>query len=664
MAIKSFGNPVASFLYRFGQTGNRASIPYVAPVSGLTATGGVISDYEVSGTIYRAHIFTSSGTFDVTAPGTFGDTVEYLVVAGGGGGGNQGAAGGGGAGGLRTNLSGHPLAGSSFPVSISPGSYTVTVGGGGALGVNGGPSVFGPITSAGGGGGSNPPGPGLAGGSGGGGRLSGTGGTGNIPPTSPPQGNNGGNGAGAGLSAGGGGGAAPGATGGNGSGTTGGAGGSGTQVLIASSPLITQSVGTPGPNPGGGYFGGGGGGGGNPNGTGGAGGAGGGAAGTGNNTTAVAATFATGGGGGGGGSWSGVGDGVSSNGGSGIVVVRYQIAELAATAKATGGAISYYGGKTIHTFTSSGTFATAPNWTSTTVEYVIVGGGGAGSAFGGGGAGAYRTGTTPIGAHPVSTTIQVGAGGGSLAGDAVPGIPPNPGTPSYFGAPITSPGGGGGGKDLNSGAAGGSGGGGSGVNPPAAGPGTGDTFPGTIGTTPANGWGNDGGAGTYSSTYTGGGGGGAGSTGVSAVDATYSGSGGAGIQLPSTFRDPSSTVGAPGPTSAPTPNGFDISGKYWVAGGGSGGYGPRNSPHNWPGYVGGGGGAPAGAGLRNSYAGAGIGGYTDSAPPVPAPLIFTSDINASQNTGSGGGGGLRANNGVTRNSGNGGSGIVLIAYPS
>ena len=40
-------------------------------------------------------------------------------------------------------------------------------------------------------------------------------------------------------------------------------------------------------------------------------------------------------------------------GGSGIVVVRYQIASTS-SAKATGGAVSFYGGKTIHTFTSSG----------------------------------------------------------------------------------------------------------------------------------------------------------------------------------------------------------------------------------------------------------------------------------------------------------------------
>jgi hypothetical protein len=43
-------------------------------------------------------------------------------------------------------------------------------------------------------------------------------------------------------------------------------------------------------------------------------------------------------------------------GGSGIVVVRYQIASLTATAKATGGLISFFGGKTIHTFMSSGDF--------------------------------------------------------------------------------------------------------------------------------------------------------------------------------------------------------------------------------------------------------------------------------------------------------------------
>jgi hypothetical protein len=50
--------------------------------------------------------------------------------------------------------------------------------------------------------------------------------------------------------------------------------------------------------------------------------------------------------------------------------------------------ISFYSGKTIHTFTSSGTFATAPNWTSATVEYVVVAGGGSdGGGSGSGGSG-------------------------------------------------------------------------------------------------------------------------------------------------------------------------------------------------------------------------------------------------------------------------------------
>jgi hypothetical protein len=87
---------------------------------------------------------------------------------------------------------------------------------------------------------------------------------------------------------------------------------------------------------------------------------------------------------------------LGGSGGSGIVVVRYQIGQLTAVAKATGGAISYYSGKTIHTFTSSGTFATAPNWTAATVEYVVIGGGGGASSDsegdgGGGGAGGYYT---------------------------------------------------------------------------------------------------------------------------------------------------------------------------------------------------------------------------------------------------------------------------------
>ena len=81
----------------------------------------------------------------------------------------------------------------------------------------------------------------------------------------------------------------------------------------------------------------------------------------------------TGGGGGGGGNSDTQRQGGS--GGSGIVIVRYQVSvSQSGTAKATGGSISYYGGKTIHTFTGSGTFAKPANWDAGTdeVEYVVV----------------------------------------------------------------------------------------------------------------------------------------------------------------------------------------------------------------------------------------------------------------------------------------------------
>ena len=67
------------------------------------ATAGVISDYTDPGpgTVYRAHIFTSSGTFIVTDAQL--TCIDYLVVGGGGGGGSNSpyAGGGGGAGLLK-----------------------------------------------------------------------------------------------------------------------------------------------------------------------------------------------------------------------------------------------------------------------------------------------------------------------------------------------------------------------------------------------------------------------------------------------------------------------------------------------------------------------------------------------------------------------------------
>ena len=139
------------------------------------------------------------GTFGAGSKGGYGRggkeliPVNYLVVAGGGGSKCfADTSPGGGAGGYRASGYGPaPLQGSAL--EIAAGCYTVTVGGGGAPGSEGGISTFDTITSAGGGSGC-----GTAGGSGGGGGPA-CGGAGNSPPTDPPQGNPGGNSGGGGA---------------------------------------------------------------------------------------------------------------------------------------------------------------------------------------------------------------------------------------------------------------------------------------------------------------------------------------------------------------------------------------------------------------------------------------------------------------------------------
>ena len=150
-------------------------------------------------------------------------------------------------------------------------------------------------------------------------------------------------------------------------------------------------------------------------------------------------------------------DKAGGHGGAGIAVVRYKIASVPGVQRATGGDISYYNNKTIHTFRNSGTFATTSDWTATNVEYVVIAGGGGGGVGGnaegggGGGAGGYRTGTTPIGAHPVSTSIQIGAGGrgGFAPGPSNGALKSTQGGPSYFGSPLTAAGGGAGTQGAN-----------------------------------------------------------------------------------------------------------------------------------------------------------------------------------------------------------------------
>ena len=112
----------------------------------MTHTGGS----EATDGDYKVVTFTSSGTFTpvVGFNETYGNVVDYLVIAGGGGGAGQHYSGGGGAGGYRTAT--------SFNVTNT--GLTVTVGGGGAggvgtgaNGVQGSNSVFSSITSIGGG---------------------------------------------------------------------------------------------------------------------------------------------------------------------------------------------------------------------------------------------------------------------------------------------------------------------------------------------------------------------------------------------------------------------------------------------------------------------------------------------------------------------------------
>jgi hypothetical protein len=116
-----------------------------------------------TGNIYEAHIFTSTGTFNVTGPGSYDPAgVEYLVVSGGGAGGNHIGGGGGAVVTPRIIDIPAPLRQSAFPIpAVFPAPYSVTIGAGGAgrsgaaptPGLGGNPSAFGPVSTVGGGGG-------------------------------------------------------------------------------------------------------------------------------------------------------------------------------------------------------------------------------------------------------------------------------------------------------------------------------------------------------------------------------------------------------------------------------------------------------------------------------------------------------------------------------
>ncbi len=657
---------------------------------GHNASGGIISQYEDGdnpGTFYKAHIFQNSGTFTVNTLGAgFGDTVDILAIGGGGGGGNTNG-GGGGAGGL-VYKTGVTVTATAYPVQVGRGGSGFKYNKGnsapiwaGSFGQDSfvGPSPS-PIAKGPGGGGGGPGldpgawntgGGGAAAGSGGGGGTNG-GGAGTVPGAtgshpgsapfvSPPTswwGNAGGGGdPGGGSAPGGGGGGvvaaginsptwpSPGNAGGGGGITIpgpymcgyeikiGGGGSGGGPGSVTNNPAATDCGGGDGgsgssPSPG-----------------------------------APSDIANTGSGGGGGGQYPNSDGG---NGSPGFVVVRYKVSEPANTAKASGGAISFYNNKTIHIFTHPGTFTT-PGSFSETVEYVVIGGGGGSGVDdgGGGGAGTYKEGTTPVG-NSASVSVLIGHGG-SLAYNLLY----RQGGTSQFGPTIASPGGGGGGSESNvappngkNGGPGGSGGGGCGGFGDGDGvSGSASAYPGTrTDPVPGSGWGmpgTDGRQNTGPAPYSGGAGGGVTTAGGGVSQGNY---GGAGIQLPATFHSPEL---APTPsTGNTTPGGLGTPG--------ASGYQGPTMPGSF--YVGGGGagtrcagpGTPSGDG----QGGVGGGGWSGESPVDPAssgPAAYAGGgLKGADGTGGGGGGG-DVNNapaywGVS--GGMGGSGLVAVAYPT
>ena len=281
-------------------------------------------------------------------PSTAAGTMNYMVLAGGASGASNG--GGGGAGGLRSSwYASGGGAGGEAPLTLSSGTYTITIGAGGAevttyqdpgndgtaTTISGNATVN---TVGGGGGGSNNTNAGRNGGSGGGA---------GAHPGAPYNGGSGT--AGEGFDGGragavnqpysGAGGGGTGAVGEPNSASAAGAGGNGLALGITGA-LVN-------------YGGGGGGSGGTPTGglSGGAGGAGGGGAGGAYNSTGIAGTVNTGGGGGG----SGDNVGVGGAGGSGKVILRLITSEYSGTTTGSP-TVTTVGTETVLTFTGSGTY--------------------------------------------------------------------------------------------------------------------------------------------------------------------------------------------------------------------------------------------------------------------------------------------------------------------
>ena len=244
------------------------------------------------------------------------------------------------------------------------------------------------------------------------------------------------------------------------------------------------------------------------------------------------------------------------------------------------------------------------------IYLVIAGGGGGGCANGGGaggGAGGYLTNVGGTGlslllSTPYEVTVGEGGAGGANSGNGLPGVV---GSNSKFNL-ITSLGGGyGGGDSSQPGGNGGSGGGGARGSSAAGGSGT---------SSPQQGY--DGGTGFGN---TGGGGGGASITGANATS-SRGGNGGNGLQNAITVASGT--------------------GPYYAGGGGGGMESPSSASDAGQGGLGGGGTGGAAGGVS-------------SAPTIGTP-----------NTGGGGGGSGDYNTGGSYPGKKGGSGVVILRYPS
>ena len=266
---------------------------------------------------------------------------------------------------------------------------------------------------------------------------------------------------------------------------------------------------------------------------------------------------------------------------------------------------------------------------SYSLEALIVAGGGSsaqGDGNGGGGAGGLLTGTIANQTSGVQYTISIGAGGATVnGGNQTPG---NDGNDSYIaiagGTTHTANGGGkgGGGSTIGGGGAGGSGGGGGGAN--INGTNTTGGASNQTDSSPLTGYGNPGGNGGGSNDYIGAGGGGAGAAGgvpTGAHPSTQAGHGGIGLAstIITTTQAQNESVGE-----------VD-SGSVYFAGGGGGGSNQANK-------VGLGG---KGGGADGKYTGNGNAG--------------------DPNTGGGGAGPKMGSYGT---GGAGGSGVVILKFPT